>query len=110
VADLRVTFVAGRCYAAAGDVRDVAYPDDVRMNIGVRYEVHALPAEVEQSLSRLMERLGLVYGAIDLRLTPDGRYVFLEINPAGQFLYIERATGQPIASAIAETLASQSTR
>jgi len=48
-----------------------------------------------------------VYGAIDLRLTPEGRYVFLEINPAGQFLYIEYATGQPIAAAIARKLIGQ---
>jgi hypothetical protein len=46
----------------------------------------------------------LLYGAIDLRLTPEGRYVFLEINPAGQFLYIENATGQQIAAAVARTL------
>jgi hypothetical protein len=51
-----------------------------------------------------MKRLGLVYGAIDLRLTPEGRYIFLEINPAGQFLHIEYATGQPIAAALAQSL------
>jgi hypothetical protein len=30
-----------------------------------------------------MRRMGLVYGAVDMRLKPDGTYVFLEINPAG---------------------------
>jgi hypothetical protein len=30
--------------------------------------------------------------------------VFLEVNPAGQFLYIEQATGQPIAAALANAL------
>jgi len=47
---------------------------------------------------------GAVYGAIDLRLTPEGQYVFLEINPAGQFLYVEYSTGQPIAAALAKAL------
>jgi hypothetical protein len=42
----------------------------------------------------------------DLRLTPDGRYVFLEINPAGQFLWIEQMTGQKIAATLATHLAS----
>ena len=51
-----------------------------------------------------MRRFGLEYGAIDLRLTPDGRYVFLELNPAGQFLYIEQMTGQPITAALASKL------
>jgi hypothetical protein len=40
-----------------------------------------------------------------LRLTDDGRYVFLEVNPAGQFLYVENATGQPISAALAAHLA-----
>ena len=51
-----------------------------------------------------MHALGLVYGAIDMRLTPNGEYVFLEVNPAGQWLFIEQATGQPISAAIAEAL------
>ena len=51
-----------------------------------------------------MARLGIVYGAIDLRRTPDGRHVFLEVNPAGQWLFVEQATGQPIAAAVAQAL------
>jgi glutathione synthase/RimK-type ligase-like ATP-grasp enzyme len=68
-------------------------------------EAHSLPGDVESSVRDLVRRLGLVYGAIDMRLTPDGRYVFLEVNPAGQWLFIEGRTGQPITSAVARTLA-----
>ena len=53
---------------------------------------------------RGMHRLGLVYGAIDMRRTPDGRYVFLEINPAGQWLFVEHFSGQPITSTLARLL------
>jgi glutathione synthase/RimK-type ligase-like ATP-grasp enzyme len=104
VADLRVTAIGGEFYAAATDVRDAEYPQDVRMNLDAKYAAHELPPETTAKLRELMNRLGLVYGAIDLRLTPEGRYVFLEINPAGQFLYIEHATGQPIAAALADAL------
>jgi glutathione synthase/RimK-type ligase-like ATP-grasp enzyme len=104
VADLRVTAVGGEFYAAATDVRKADYPQDVRMNLDAKYKAHELPPEIIAKLRELMNRLGLVYGAIDLRLTPEGRYVFLEINPAGQFLYIEKATGQPIAAALADAL------
>jgi glutathione synthase/RimK-type ligase-like ATP-grasp enzyme len=104
IADLRVTAVAGELFAAAADVRNAEYPQDVRMNLDAKYEAHDLPAEIAAKLRELMDRLGLVYGAIDLRLTPEGRYVFLEINPAGQFLYVEQATGQPIAAALAKAL------
>lgn len=74
-------------------MRKAEYPVDVRMNLNAHYEAHSLPAEVENLLRTLMARMGLEYGAIDLRLTPEGQYVFLEINPAGQFLYIEQDTG-----------------
>lgn len=108
VADLRVTAIAGEFYAASTDVRAAAYPQDVRMNLEAKYSAHVLPPEVTTKLNELMRRLGLVYGAIDFRLTPEGRYVFLEINPAGQFLYIEKATGQPIAAAVARALLQRS--
>jgi glutathione synthase/RimK-type ligase-like ATP-grasp enzyme len=104
VADLRVTAVGGAFYAAATDVRGADYPQDVRLNLDAKYQEHELPSEIIVKLRELMNQLGLIYGALDLRLTPEGRYVFLEINPAGQFLYIQHATGQPIAEALAQIL------
>jgi glutathione synthase/RimK-type ligase-like ATP-grasp enzyme len=57
-----------------------------------------------------MQMLGLEYGAIDLRLTREGRYVFFEINPAGEFLYIEEMTGQKISATLASHLAKHAIR
>jgi hypothetical protein len=54
-----------------------------------------LPADVRRRIRKLMSRLGLVYGAIDLRLTSDGQHVFLEINPAGQWLFVETRLSSP---------------
>ncbi len=104
VAEIRAIVVGEEIFAASTDLRQVEYPVDVRMNLDAPYQAHALPEEVQTRLLRLMARMGLEYGAIDLRLTPEGRYVFLEINPAGQFLYIERHTGQKIAAALAACL------
>ena len=84
-----LTAIAGEFFAAAADVSDAEYPQNVQLNLAVKYEPHDRPPEVAAKLRELMQRLGLVYGAIDLRLTPEGQYVFLEINPAGQFLYVE---------------------
>jgi glutathione synthase/RimK-type ligase-like ATP-grasp enzyme len=55
----------------------------------------------------LMTALGLRFGALDFLLTPDDEWVFLEINPNGQWAFIEQATGLPIAAAIADALTSQ---
>jgi hypothetical protein len=41
---------------------------------------------------------------LDLIVTPGGDTVFLELNAAGQWAWIEAATGLPIAAAIAEEL------
>jgi len=48
----------------------------------------------------------LNYGAIDIILTPEGKHVFLELNPAGEFFWLERAPGLPISDAIADLLLS----
>lgn len=106
VADLRVTVIGDEIFAAAVDLRDLDYNVDVRINLNAKHVAHPLPNDVADKLRGLMRRLGLIYGAIDLRLTADGRYVFLEINPAGQFLYVEQQTGQPIAAALAARLAA----
>ena len=68
------------------------------------YLPHELPAEVADRCLRLVRELGLCYGAIDLVLTPDGRYVFLEINSNGQYLWIEHSTGMPISDAVCDLL------
>jgi hypothetical protein len=68
------------------------------------HAVHVLPAATEERCRELVGRLGLRYGAIDMIRTPDGRYVFIEINPNGQYLWIERQTGLPISDAICNLL------
>lgn len=65
---------------------------------------HTLPPDVEQRCVQLVERLGLCYGAIDMVVTPDNRYVFLEINPNGQYIWIEELTGLPITDALCDLL------
>lgn len=68
------------------------------------YLPHRLPEDLERRCIALLERLGLNFGAIDLVLTPDGRYVFLEVNPRGEWQWIEEFTGMPIAQAICDFL------
>lgn len=72
------------------------------------HRVHDLPDPVRQACLELVARLGLRYGAIDMIVTPDDRYVFLEINPNGQWLWIEEETGLPIRDAICSELINPS--
>lgn len=106
--DLRVTVVGERLFAAAVHSQELAYPLDFRLFLdrgpGVRMEPTELPAEVEEGLLRLLKSAGLRYGAVDLRRTLDGRHVFLEVNPSGQWRFVEDVTGQPITAAMARLL------
>ncbi len=104
--DIRATFVGSHAFAAAIDVQHTSYAVDFRMSLGeARTEPIELPRLVKAKLFELMGRLGLVYGAIDLRRSPDGEYVFLEVNTAGEFLFVEERTALPISQAIADWLA-----
>jgi hypothetical protein len=59
---------------------------------------------MEDACIRLVKQLGLEFGAIDLILRPDGEYVFLEINPNGQWLWLEPASGLPFTDTLADLL------
>ena len=61
--------------------------------------LHELSADVAARLCALMGVFGITYGAIDLRFTAEGQYVFLEVNPAG----VRERIGQPIAAANASS-------
>lgn len=102
--DLRVTVVGDHIFAAAIDSQKTAYRVDFRMDMNVDITPTTLAPQTEAGIRALMKRLGLTYGAIDLRRRPNGEEVFLEINPAGQWLFVEDQTGQPISKAIADCL------
>lgn len=105
--DLRITVVGSEIFAAEIDARATSYPIDMRMSIGEGvFRPIELPGAVADAVLRLQRRLGLEYGAIDMRRRDDGEHVFLEVNPAGQWLFVERRTGQPIGAAVASRLAA----
>jgi len=65
---------------------------------------YALPSDLEQKCVALVKTLGLMFGCIDMIVTPDKKYMFLEINPNGQWLWIEQLTSLPITQTLAELL------
>ena len=109
--ELRVAYVGGRHFVGAIDARGSVHgATDWRRAEPQEcaWEHDTLPADVAARLDDLMRRLGLVYGAIDLIRTPDGRHVFLEVNPGGEWGMLERDLDLPIAEAIAENLLKES--
>lgn len=92
--ELRVTIIGDRIYAAkigsrsgAGfvDWRFEAFSGDFQMT------PHQLDETTEARILALMKQLGIHYGCMDLIVTPDDELYFLEVNPGGQFLFVEDA-------------------
>ncbi len=109
--DLRITLVGDEIHAAEIDVRHTSYEVDMRMVVGEgRLRAVTLPPGLRATLRALQQRLGLVYGAVDMRRTEEGDYVFLEVNPAGQWLFVEERCGLPISQSVADFLARASDR
>jgi hypothetical protein len=105
-ADVRVTVVGDDLFASEIDFPRARPVLDWRSALHrARFRPVKLPRDVDHKLRRLVRELGLVYAAVDLRRRPDGEHVFLEVNPCGQFLFVEERTGQPITAALADLLA-----
>jgi glutathione synthase/RimK-type ligase-like ATP-grasp enzyme len=105
--DVRATVVGDHVFAATIDSqgnpetevdwRKTSTPD-------LSHAAYCLPLEVKLRCVALTRKLGLRFGALDFVLDPEGQLWFLEINPNGQWAWIETRTGHPIAAAIVEEL------
>lgn len=105
--ELRVTIAGDSVFAAEVDSQAVAATrvDWRRLaDPPLVWQPHHLPVAVHSALLRLMQRLDLSFGCVDMILTHDDEHVFLEVNPLGDWLFIEERLGSPITSAIADLL------
>lgn len=104
--DIRVTAIGRKLFATAIMSQenketkiDWRYGEHV-----LRYEEIELPDEVADKCRKLMDNLDLRFGAIDFILDSNGKYWFLEINPNGQWAWIECRTNYKISFEIANLL------
>jgi glutathione synthase/RimK-type ligase-like ATP-grasp enzyme len=102
--DIRVTAIDGVLYAVEIESQKGYSKLDWRFDHDVPFNPHSLDTATDKKLQQLLDELGLVYGAIDLRLTPEGEYVFLEVNPGGQYLFAEILAGVPLSEKMADFL------
>ena len=71
----------------------------------VKYEFKTVPKEVEELCRTMLKHYGLNYGAFDFIYDRQGEYTFLELNPNGQWLWLEQLSGHDIGGGIASYLA-----
>lgn len=105
--DLRVSVVGDQVFAAKIEFDRNSSSIDSRLCATncTRYE---LPNGIADKILKLTARFGLIYGAMDLRRSEQGDYVFFELNPEGQYLWTEIEAELPISRAIATYLTMRS--
>lgn len=104
--ELRVTVVGDSLFTAAlhSQECEAARVDWRRGVDDLRHTTHELPSAVAAQCLALVRRLRLRFAAIDMILTPDGGYVFLEVNPNGQWAWLEHVTDLDIHGALVKEL------
>ncbi|MEZ4381207.1 MAG: hypothetical protein R3A79_07650 [Nannocystaceae bacterium] len=112
--ELRVTVAGDRVLAAAIDSQALprARTDWRREGeaLADAWTPYALPAAVRAGVLGMMDALGLNYGAFDFVVTPEGRHVFLEVNPSGEFMWLLRTPGLAVDEALADVLCDRAPR
>ncbi len=103
--ELRVSVFGRTCVAAKIYDQD---PIDWRTRQhDMKVAPYCLPEGVERKIQALMDKLGIVMGMLDFIVTPDGDYIFLEVNEQGQFLWVEDMCPEiPVLDIAARFLAS----
>lgn len=106
--ELRVFYLDGKCFSMAifsqeneQTKTDFRIYDFENPNRNVPYD---LPVSEEDKIDRLMKKLGLNCGSVDLIRAVTGEYVFLEINPVGQFGMVSEPCNYFLEKKIAEHL------
>jgi glutathione synthase/RimK-type ligase-like ATP-grasp enzyme len=106
--EIRTFYLDGTCYSMA--IFSQADPqtrvDFRRYNLDHpnRTVPYRLPETIEARIRETMDALGLVTGSLDLIRRPDGGFVFLEVNPVGQFGMVSGPCHYQLERRIAEFL------
>ena len=104
--ELRVFYLDGECYTAVifsqRDERtkvDYRHYDDFKMNRVVPYN---LPKSEAVKIDTFMKSIEMESGSIDIIVDTDDNYIFLEVNPVGQFDYVGKNCNYQLEKVIAE--------
>lgn len=105
-ADVRVTVVGNKLFAAKIHSQD--FEDSIvdwrKTSETLPYSKLTLPEIIQMKCFRLVKKLGLNFGAFDFILDDNDEYIFLEINPNGQWAWIETQLNYPISETITNLL------
>lgn len=101
--ELRVTVIGEEVFACAIETKQ-GTPEHIDWRIesveDLPHRLIELPAEISVRLKKTLAIMGLNFGAFDLIRNETGEYFFIEVNPNGQYYWIELLTGAPLTEAM----------
>jgi len=105
--DIRITVIGRKAFATeihSQTNRNSSIDWRRAQDVNLPHRKHKIPEDVKNKCVALVKKLGLQFGAIDMILSKSGKYYFLEINPNGQWGWIEKRTGYKLTQAIVDLL------
>lgn len=113
--ELRITVVGRDVYAFEIDSQQSeAAKTDWRkdgVNLIDKWIPTELPQDIESKILELLDVYHVDYGAIDMIVSPEDDYYFIEINAAGEFFWLDNLTeGNHISKSIADLLCDKAPR
>lgn len=107
--DIRVTIIDNNVYSTL--IHSQSHKEtevDWRVwdlyNFDLKHEKTTLPTRISELCLQLNRHYNLRYSAIDLIFSTDQEFFFLELNPNGQWAWIESKVGFPIRDSIIQAL------
>lgn len=113
--ELRVTVVGRDVYAFEIDSQQF---EDAKVdwrkdgvNLIDKWLPTELPKDIEDKVLELLDVYNVDYGALDIIVSPEDEYFFIEINAAGEFFWLDNLTeGNLISKSIADVLCDKAPR
>lgn len=105
--ELRVTIIGDELFCCRIDSQGVPGAEQDWRAVDtakIPHRIVDLPEKVDRALREYLKACGLRFGAFDLIVTPENEHVFLELNPNGQWYWVELSTGAKMADAMADLL------
>lgn len=105
--ELRIIYVDGQLFTGGLHWKDSGQaPADWRVasHEVFKWEHFNVPEAFADKIRAFMKQMGLYFGALDVIVSSNEEYVFLEVNPSGEWGMLERDLGLPISDAIADAL------
>lgn len=102
--DIRAIVIGSRVFALEEKAVCPEGEVDIRTDFNTQASPIELPEELVTKILDTNERLGLNFGAYDFKRDQNGQFWFLEVNPSGQWLWVEFEGHYPISEAFARYL------